>query len=191
MDFLVYKISELPTELALVDILPEQERAESLRRKGHYAATRVLLRQEISRRTHTIAKEIEISYGEHGKPECSLQPFNISHYGDCLCLAFHHKAIGVDVEYMKERNFAALASRFMPPEQLAAFMGRQCPLHEFYACWCAAEAIIKHAGDTIWHAPGYPFLYQQGRIKCLFENAPVVELFTPMPGYCGAVAYTP
>lgn len=191
MDYLVYRIADLQAGAEALRHLPDVERDEARRRGGRYALFRSLLRQELSRRTGIPPRLVSISYNAHGKPECEQQPFNMSHSGDCLCLAFHHRSIGVDVEHIRMRNFASLAARFMGAEQLAAFQSRNCPQEEFYTCWCATEALVKHAGDTMWNARQYPFRYIHGTIECLFDNAPAIHLFTPMPGYCGAVAYTP
>lgn len=188
MDYLIYNIADIPRELSDLSLLPPQEQAEAARRGGNYALFRTLLRRELSRRTGIPPRDIELSYGAHGKPICATQPFNLSHSGDCLCLAFHHAAIGVDVERVRPRRFDSLAARFMCPEQLEGFLSRGCPQDEFYSCWCAAEALVKHAGDTMWHAQQYPFVCYPGRIECRFAGAPEVLLFTPMPGYRGAVA---
>lgn len=189
MDFLIYSIPDLNAAEIDSSVLSADEREESLKRGRSYTIIRTLLRHEIGRRNGVSAADISFTYGPHGKPECAVLHFNISHSGDCLCLAFHNKPIGVDVERIRPRRFESLAVRFMCAEQLAAFTSRACPQEEFFACWCAAEALVKHAGDTMWNAKNYPFTYRHGRIVCLFEQAPVVELFTPQPGYCGAVAY--
>lgn len=191
MDFLIYNIPAIPPDAVDWELLPADERETALKRGGHYALIRTLLRRELARRTGNKGRDIVFTYSEHGKPEYAGQPFNLSHSGDCLCLAFHQSAIGVDVERIRPRRFESLASRFMCPEQAAAFASRGCPQDEFYACWCAAEALVKQAGDTMWHALRYPFLYYPGRIRCLFDHAPLVHLFTPLPGYSGAVAYHP
>lgn len=188
MDYLVYSLASLPADAAL---LPPEEQELARKRGNTYVAIRGVLRQELSRRCGEPPAAIHFEYTPHGKPICATQPFNLSHSGDCLCLAFHHRDIGVDVERIRPRNFAALAARFMCDAQLEAFLTRNSPQDEFYACWCAAEALVKHAGDTMWNARAYPFLYQNGHICCQFSPAPTVTLFTPMPGYQGAVAYFP
>ena len=190
MDYLIYSISSLNDTVVDTSVLSAAELQEARRRGGSYALVRALLRHEIARRRGIAPADACFSYGPHGKPECDIQHFNISHSGDCLCLAFHDKPIGVDIEQIRPRRFEALAGRFMCDEQLAAFKSRDCPQDEFFACWCAAEALVKHAGDTMWNARNYPFIYRHGRISCLFEPAPVVELFSPETGYCGALAYT-
>ena len=191
MDYQVYSLAELSSCVPDTSLLPAEEQRVAAQRGEQYARIRSLLRQELRRRTGIPAQEITITYNQHGKPECNAQPFNLSHSGDCLCMAFHHTAIGVDVERIRPRRFESLAARFMAPEQLGGFLSRECPPDEFYVCWCAAEALVKQAGDTMWNARQYPFVYHSGRIHCLFDGAPAVMLFTPMPGYQGAVAYHP
>ena len=190
MDYLIFNIPELPGDAADISLLPPEEQREASRRGNTYALVRTLLRQELARRTGNTASEIQFYYSEHGKPLYSPQPFNISHSGDCLCMAFHHLPIGVDVERKRPRRFTELAPRIMCEQQLQIFQASETPQDDFFVCWCVAEALVKHAGDTIWNARNYPFIYHHGRIECLFDNPPAVHLFTPMPGYQGAIAYT-
>jgi phosphopantetheine--protein transferase-like protein len=106
-------------------------------------------------------------------------------------MAFHHEPIGVDVQQLRPAAVTQrLAERIMCADQLNNWCERGQSVDEFFACWCAAEAIVKHTGDTMWHALQYPFRFVHGRIVCDFPNAPEVQLFQPMPGYCGAVAYS-
>lgn len=191
MNYLLYNLSEISSDSIDLSVLSTDERMEADRRGGHYARVRALLRHEIAHRTGLAPASIMFSYGPHGKPHCEKQQFNLSHSGDMLCLAFHDAAIGVDIERVRPRNIQALGKRIMAPEQYTAFCDRGCQEKEFFACWCVAEALVKHAGDTMWNASKYPFLYRSGHIECLFAPAPVVHLFIPAPGYCGAIAYTP
>lgn len=191
MDYLIYQLSDLSPEIIDTSSLSQEELSEASRRGGHYAFIRALLRQEIARRCQVTPNSIDFGYGSHGKPHCNMQHFNISHSGNCLCMAFHSADVGVDVERIRPRDFKALGKRFMCPEQHEQFCTRGCPEAEFFACWTAAEALVKHAGDTMWNARQYPFIYRRGRMECLYENAPHLHLFTPLPGYAGAIAYTP
>ena len=84
-----------------------------------------------------------------------------------------------------------LAERIMCPEQLSRWQQRHCPVGEFFACWCAAEALAKQCAGSIWQARQRPFLWHTHGIEPLYPDAPTVELFEPAPGYCGAVAYHP
>ncbi len=190
MDYLVYSMTGIMNG-RIPSVLDSHEEEEARQRGEKFRRIRSLLKHELSRRCGIPATEIHFSYGAHGKPSFPQCEFNISHSGDCLCMAFHHTPIGIDVEKIRPRAMNRLAPRFMAAEQLAAFRERGCPVDEFFACWCAAEALVKQAGDTIWNAAAYPFIYSEGNIVPLFGQAPEVRLFTPMPGYCGAIAYRP
>ena len=192
MHYLVYERDAIPAAAAAdAALLDERERAEHARRGAPYLAERMLLRRELSRLSGVPVQDVRFTYSANGKPEFAPQPFNLSHSGNCLCLAFHHRAVGVDVERVRPRRLMhAIAARIMDPRQLQAFRARGCPLQEFYACWCAAEALAKRAGGAIWQArKDFPFRYGNDGITPLFTPAPSVELFTPAPGYMGAVAF--
>ena len=191
MHYLVYSMDKLPAAAeADTALLDEHERGQYAHRGAPYLAERMLLRRELSRLSGAPVQEVRFTYNENGKPEFAPQRFSLAHSGNCLCLAFHHSAVGVDVERMRPRRFPLIAPRFMAPEQCAAFLARGCPMEDFYACWCAAEAMVKLAGDSIWHvAERFPFRFQEGRITPLFSPEPAVELFSPMPGFMGAVTF--
>ena len=190
MDYQVYRLSE-PSLRELPCILDAEEELLAARRGEQFRFIRSLLKRELAGRCGMVAADIHLDYGPHGKPCFRQAEFNLSHSGDCLCMAFHHTPIGVDVEQIRRRPMSRLAPRFMAPEQLEAFLSRGSNTEEFFFCWCAAEALVKQAGDTIWNVQEYPFRYECGEIIPLFGNAPQVQLFSPLPGYCGAVAYHP
>lgn len=164
MHYLVYSMDKLPAAAeADTALLDEHERGQYAHRGAPYLAERMLLRRELSRLSGVPVQEVRFTYNENGKPEFAPQPFSLAHSGNCLCLAFHHSAVGVDVERMRPRRFPLIAPRFMAPEQCAAFLARGCPMEDFYACWCAAEAMVKLAGDSIWHvAERFPLPLSRG-----------------------------
>lgn len=188
MDYLIYNTAELPAgNPALLD---EAEQKIYARRGDMYLRIRCVLKEELARRCGMKAADIRLTAGEHGKPQFKPQPFNISHSHGLLCMAFHHSAVGVDIEYRRPRPSERLARHFMAEAQLQAFLERGCPPQEFFDCWCAAEALVKQAGKSIWQVKDFPFLYEHGRIIPLFEGAPArITLFSPAPGFSGAIAY--
>ncbi len=191
MDYLIFNLAD-PHLHALADahLLSADEHEASKKRGARYILTRSLLRKELARRLGCSPQGIQLHYTPQGKPECEGIHFNLSHSGDCLAMAFDATPVGIDVERVRPRaRLSALATRIMCPAQLAAFCERGCPQDEFYACWCAAEALVKQQGGSIWQAQEYPFFWQQGHI-CLPEGTPTtVKSFLPAPGYVGAVAF--
>lgn len=192
MHYLVYHLNRAQAELLQEKDLDAIEQKAYARRGSRYLLMRSLLKHELARLTGKDAATIRFTYGMHGKPAYTPQPFNMSHSGDVLCLAFHHSDIGVDIERIgKREHMAALARRIMCPPQFAAWQQRQSNAEEFYACWCTAEALAKQCGGSVWQAQQRPFLWHSSGIEPLYESAPRVELFTPTEGYQGAVAYHP
>lgn len=190
MHYLVYNLNTATAELLSPAELDEREQAAYARRGERYLRMRSLLKRELARLTGAPASAIRFTYTPNGKPEWKQQPFNLSHSGDMLCLAFHHRSIGVDIERIQPRpRLVAIARRMMCQEQYEAWQSRNCPIDEFYACWCAAEAITKQSGSSVWQAQKRPFIYRDGRIEPLYDGAPVVELIYPAEGYAGAIAY--
>ena len=193
MDYLAYKLSDPALrQLAHPALLAEDERAAARKRGERYLLTRCLLRRELARRQGVAPQDLRFSYGAQGKPACEGIEFNLSHSGDRLALAFDRRPVGIDIERVRPRpRLDALAARIMCPAQLDAFRSRGCPVDEFYACWCAAEALVKQAGTSIWQAADFPFAYEGGRIRPLRAGMPALLPFSPAPGYAGAVAYFP
>lgn len=189
MDYLLFRLDTLPKgDASLLDAAEH----EAWRARGDlYLAVRSLLKTELALRCGCAAQEITFHYSEAGKPLFEAQPFNISHSGDWLCMAFHGSAVGVDIQQHRPlTRLRAVAERILSEEQLAALELFGYPPQEFFDCWCAAEALVKWAGDSIFNARRYPFIYDSGTIRPLFENAPRVQLFRPAEGYSGAVAWT-
>lgn len=186
MDYLCYRFSELPITEMDFSILSAEEQLFTFKRKQ----ARLLLRQEIARRTHQAPADIRFSTNEHGKPYTEGIHFNISHSQDLLCLAFHHSDIGVDIQHKCEKyNIDRLAPRMMSEEQLQRFNNSTERERDFYYCWSIAEALVKLHGSTIWHAKDYPFILHGTSVSLSFENEIEVQLFQPQQGYYGAIAY--
>ncbi len=193
MTYLCYKLSTLPATAAEEALLDASERAAFASRGNTYLRCRACLKRELARILDTTPENLRFTTGPHGKPELPHSPlhFNQSHSGELLCLAFHSAPIGVDIE--KQRPKAAserVAARIMCSQQLAAWKARGADVGEFFDCWCAAEALVKHAGLSIWQATEFPFLWVAGHIRPLYTPAPDIRLFSPAPGYHGAIAYS-
>lgn len=189
-DYLVYRLSELPQEMTDLSLLDADEERIYAKRGLFYLLERCLLKREIARRLGIPPTDIHLHRGEQGIPHFPGIHFNLSHSAELLCLAFHDAPIGVDIERIRPRKrLKELATRIMSPEQHRLFVERGCPEREFYACWCSAEALVKQAGLGIGCAKRFPFLYQQGNIRMQGDSLSSVTLFTPAPGFQGALAY--
>ena len=186
MDYLCYRLSEIDEATVNTAVLTSTEQQMSRNRR----IARAILRQEIARRTGIMPADVAFTYNEHGKPLTRGVYFNISHSADYLCLAFHHAAIGIDIQQRRKHcHFSKLAPRIMSHEQLQRFMAKGEQADDFYTCWSIAEALVKLNGSTIWQARDYPFLLFDGGAKCSNDATIAIDLFTPHPDYYGAIAY--
>lgn len=87
--------------------------------------------------------------------------FSISHSNDIVLAAFNNAQIGVDVEYMKERNFQKIMTRY-------GYNVKNPSKEDFYKFWTAHEAEIK-LGDkpkSLFSA----VLEQDYFVSCLSSN---------------------
>ena len=109
--------------------------AESRRRER--LAWRVMLRRALGR-------DFEVEYLPSGKPQLRDVEFShisVSHCRDMVAVALSTRECGVDVELL-ERRFAAVAERYMSPEELSL----AATAEEQAIVWSAKEVLYKMAG---------------------------------------------
>ena len=190
MEYLCYNLDSVRLTEADDAVLTVAELQRYSTRHSYAKVARILLKNELARRTGLDAKNIELTYNEHGKPFYPGVHFNISHSAHMLCMAFHHGDIGVDIQ-QKRRSARReeLAKRIMCEAQWTEFKKKGCPEEDFYECWCIAEALVKQAGATIWQAPDFPFILHPSHVELLGDNTLTIELFRPAIDFYGAVAY--
>jgi 4'-phosphopantetheinyl transferase len=151
------------TEPDCAQILSPDERARADRfhfskDRRCFIATRLTLRNILSRYLQADARELTFHYSAKEKPSLSGAhagqiDFNVSHSGSAALLAFTRgRALGVDVEQIREQSDRdAIARRFFSEQeqqQLAALApAEQCA--GFYRCWTRKEAYIKAMGDGL------------------------------------------
>lgn len=145
-------------------------------RRAQFILGRILLRHALSARFGLAADawRLDATLGKPhlvgvGAPEISL-----SHSRHLVACAVASKAIGLDVEYCRERDFAALAAQFCGPAELRRFLS--LPIAErsaaFYRIWTRLEATFKLNGGSATTGAGAP--------RC--------EYFQPEPGFVGTLA---
>jgi 4'-phosphopantetheinyl transferase len=95
-------------------------------------------------RRRILGPEAEILTEENGRPFVKGNPvfFNMSHSGSLLVMAVDMYPVGIDVELMKERDFAKLSSWFFG-DCIADCEG-------FYMRWTRFEAGLKLAGMALF-----------------------------------------
>jgi 4'-phosphopantetheinyl transferase len=139
----------------------EQQRAarfrfESDRRK--FIVARGLLRSILARYLDIPPDQIQFSYGERGKPELSSAyakgdlKFNVSHSQEQALYAIAlDRSVGIDLEYIRPIDAAALSQRFFSPAEaaiIASLTGAE--QHRcFFKGWTQKEAYLKATGDGL------------------------------------------
>lgn len=92
-----------------------------------------------------LASDFEIIRPQNQKPYLKNHPlyFNISHSHNLVAIAIAPFEVGIDVEYMKKRDFRALS--------LHHFNKAIANKIEFYKYWTAFEAGLKLYGESIFN----------------------------------------
>jgi phosphopantetheinyl transferase len=122
-------------------LLSEEER---IRAEGLVGNVRHRFVSSRAFRRRILGPEAEILTEENGRPFVKGNPvfFSMSHSDALLVMAVDIYPVGIDVELMKERNFAKLSSWFFG-EHIADCEG-------FYKHWTRFEAGLKLAGMTLF-----------------------------------------
>jgi len=118
-------------------LLNEEERFRAGRLAGEVRRRFVVSR---AFRRRVLGSEAEILTEDSGRPYVKGNPvfFSISHSGNILVMAVDSYSVGIDVEFMKVRDFARLSSRFFGE----CIKDREA----FYRRWTCFEAGLKLAG---------------------------------------------
>jgi 4'-phosphopantetheinyl transferase len=149
---------EVAAQLEAVLAPDERERATRFynsRLSARYVVGRGLLRILLGRYAKVPADEVELVYGEHGKPRLAGPGpwFNLAHSGPQALYAFCSSAeVGVDVEIANpDRANRRVAERFFAPGEVERLLSLPEALQPraFLSCWTRKEAFIKARGDGL------------------------------------------
>jgi 4'-phosphopantetheinyl transferase len=127
----------------------ERARAAGRRDGATWAVARGALRALLGERLGLAPADVQLSAGEHGKPEVpgAALRFNVSHTGELALIALAEREVGVDVERL-DRTSRAVERTLTPGERAAG------PDHEgLLRIWCRKEALAKAIGGGLGWAP--------------------------------------
>lgn len=114
-------------------------------------------------------REYDILYTEYGKPVLIDNPiqFNFSHSSNRVICAVSNKAVGCDVQKVKEIS-NGIPSRFFTSSECEIIKNSQNKTDMFFRLWAIRESFIK--------ATGLGMAYCQGKFQAVFKNGvPYVE----------------
>jgi 4'-phosphopantetheinyl transferase len=123
--------------------------------RRRFVATRALVRATLSRRAAVDPEHWQIEIDAQGRPfvagpsEAAALVFSAAHTdGLVLCAVARGRAVGVDVERVRERAPLEVAGHFFAPAEVAA-LGALAPERQaegFFTCWTLKEAYAKARG---------------------------------------------
>lgn len=73
---------------------------------------------------------------------------NLSHDGDLAVCAVHERPVGIDVEFVEEKNWRQF-HRFFTEEEMQRIETAAVPAREFFTLWTIREAFVKADGRGI------------------------------------------
>jgi len=139
------------------DEIKKAERFRFDEHRNRYKIARGTLRILLSKYLKKInAKDVNISYNKHGKPELSMDKrtkdikFNLSHSGNYAILAFAlSRRVGIDIEKTHEVKYTdQILERYIPNFESNKF--RELPnltkIDFFFSIWTCIEAYQKALG---------------------------------------------
>jgi 4'-phosphopantetheinyl transferase len=188
-------------QLAVLLSADERQRAKQFRfakDRRLYTAAHAAMRSLLACYLGVPGDAIHLDSGAHGKPSIarpagSRLQFNLSHSHELALLAVTRgKAVGVDIELVKNFAFQEVAQRFFTAKEVAELSALPQALHReaFYKCWTSKEGFLKAKGTGLsGHLDEVQILSTaEGAVK-IAANVPgwsLVEL-TPAGGYAAAL----
>ena len=152
-----FPFDEIPRELVPKDLHTEPQgnsritQRHQCRRLAHFLLWQLLKTTEKS--TALLGR---IYRTQSDRPQFPVEniDFNISHSGDWVAVLLHineseKSAVGIDIEFPKQRNFSALMAHFAPQSEQDWFAKQPDADQAFYRCWCLREAVLKSQGVGI------------------------------------------
>jgi 4'-phosphopantetheinyl transferase len=163
--------------------------------RRRFVTARGLLRSLVGELLGIGARELQFSYGPHGKPEVAGHAlrFNLSHSGDVALYAVAvDREVGVDIERTSgSRDVLLVARRFFAPAEARRLQDAAGPERRrlFARLWTMKEACLKAEGAGLFRPlrsvvprvrPGSRSAWIDGRWH--------VRALRPVRGYTAAVA---
>lgn len=94
-------------------------------------------------------KDILFTKSEFGKPICLSTlnfEFNLSHSGNCVVGVFDDKQVGIDVEFIEDKNRDDIVNGFFNQQEKEYYRACIDKRSVFHELWTIKEAYIKYLG---------------------------------------------
>lgn len=117
--------------------------------KRNFAYARFLVKKSLSNILNCKPEDALLKPNYSGKPELvfpeSDLKFNLSHSGDYIVWAINKGEVGIDVEYLKNRDFLGIAKDFFVESEFVVIKNASEAERKniFYRYWTARESLVK------------------------------------------------
>lgn len=141
-----------------INILSEDEKKRAERFKiekvsKSFILCRGFLRTVLARYLFLKPSEVKFEYGKFGKPFVKGDiEFNLSHSQNTCILAISDIKVGIDCEFMANKDFDKISQRFFSKEEHEIiFNTKNVELKKkiFYKSWCMRESMAKMTGEGL------------------------------------------
>ena len=157
-------LAPLQADSAQLSRIESWLRADELERGSRFVTTelqnrfkicRGMLRWLLGQITDSAPEQIQLEYGQWGKPGVKLSPlqspihFNVSHSLDWAMFAFARSPIGIDLEVWQERiKYRSIASQILAVEEQPVFDTLPAKDHAqtILELWVCKESLLKAMG---------------------------------------------
>lgn len=152
-----FSFDEIPPELVPENLLtlrtknPRVYQRYQCQKLAHFLLWQLL--KMAGENTAILGKIERTASGRPYFPNESID-FNISHSGDWVAVILERNgekksAVGIDIEFPKQRHFLDLMRHFAPEDEVIWFSRQLDNEGAFYRSWCLREAILKSQGVGI------------------------------------------
>ena len=133
-------------------------RTSALKAKTSFVVGRVLIKTTLAKILNCKSTDIILRATPKGRLELEFPisnlSFNLSHSNNLVVLGVSDMRIGIDIEFIKKRNFVEIAESFFTAEEFN-LLKKANSLEEqqnlFYKYWTLKEAFIKCNGEQIFN----------------------------------------
>ena len=125
--------------------------------KKNFVCGRGLIKTTLAKMLFCKAEDVTLKATSNGRLEIdhpfSSLSFNISHSNNFILMGVCDQIIGVDIEYVKDRNFLEIAKYFFSKKEFEILKNIDCDKKRreiFYYYWTIKEAFIKCNGEKLF-----------------------------------------
>ncbi|MFT5702808.1 MAG: 4'-phosphopantetheinyl transferase [Rickettsiales bacterium] len=140
----------------------------NIKAKRNFICGRVLIKTTLAKMLSCEAGDVVLKATANGRleiysPKSDLH-FNISHSNNFIALAVSNKAVGIDIEQNKDRNFLDIAEYFFSNnefESVKKLDSNEERKRLFYYYWTIKESFVKCAGANLFD--------KSSNLECLID----------------------